>query len=63
MPLTELAVNTVTLIELEFGMSLKPARLAVVEVALNLWLPQVMVLDYGPQDAGITSYIRTALWQ
>lgn len=62
-PLAELAISSVTLMELEFGLSLKPARRAAVEAALNLWLPQVAVLDYGPQDARITAHIRTALRQ
>ncbi|WP_269845133.1 PIN domain-containing protein [Deinococcus arcticus] len=62
-PLTELAVSSVTLMELEFGLSLKPARRAAVEAALSLWLPQVTVLDYGPQDALITAHIRVALRQ
>lgn len=54
-------MSTITLMELEFGLSLKPARRAAVEATLSLWLPQVTVLEYGPQDARITAHIRTAL--
>ena len=62
-PLADLAVSSVTLMELEFGLSLKPERRAAVEAALSAWLPQVQVLDYTPQDARITAHIRTALRQ
>ncbi|GAA5504371.1 tRNA(fMet)-specific endonuclease VapC [Deinococcus xinjiangensis] len=62
-PLADLSVSTITLMELEFGLSLKPAKRAAVEAALGLWLPQVAVLDFTSADVRVTASIRTALRQ
>lgn len=62
-PLAELAVSTITLMELEFGLSLKPGKRAAIEAALGLWLPQVTVLDFTQGDVRVTASIRAALRQ
>ncbi|GAA5502397.1 tRNA(fMet)-specific endonuclease VapC [Deinococcus xinjiangensis] len=62
-PLAELAVSTITLMELEYGLSLKPAKRAAVEAALGLWLPQVAVMDFNSADVRVTASIRAALKQ
>lgn len=59
--LTSLAVSTITLMEIEFGLAQAPAKRPSVEAALGLWLPQMTVLDYSEQDARVTASIRVAL--
>ncbi|OLV15720.1 VapC toxin protein [Deinococcus marmoris] len=56
-----LALSSVTVMEIEFGLAQAPARRAAVEAALALWLPKVTVLDYGQSDARVTASIRAAL--
>ena len=56
-----LALSSVTVMEIEFGLAQAPAKRAAVEAALSLWLPRVAVLDYGAGDARVTASIRAAL--
>lgn len=56
-----LALSSVTVMEIEFGLAQAPAKRAAVEAALALWLPRVAVLDYGSGDAHVTASIRAAL--
>ena len=60
-PVTALAISSVTVMEIEFGLTRAPAKRAAVEAALGLWLPQVAVLEYSEQDARVTASVRTAL--
>ncbi len=60
-PLSTLAVSTVTLMEIEFGLGQSPAKRPSVEAALGLWLPQMTILEYSEQDARVTASIRVAL--
>lgn len=62
-PLADLAVSTITLMELEYGLSLKASKRAQVEASLGLWLPQVSVLDFSAADVRVTASIRVALKQ
>ncbi len=60
-PPSTLALSSVTVMEIEFGLAQAPAERAAVEAALALWLPKVTVLDYGSGDARVTASIRAAL--
>jgi len=60
-PPSTLALSSVTVMEIEFGLTQAPAKRAAVEAALALWLPKVAVLDYGAGDARVTASIRAAL--
>ncbi|TNM62393.1 PIN domain-containing protein, partial [Deinococcus radiopugnans] len=60
-PPSTLALSSVTVMEIEFGLAQAPAKRAAVEATLSLWLPRVAVLDYGPGDARVTASIRAAL--
>lgn len=60
-PPSTLAISSVTMMEIEFGLAQAPARRAAVEAALASWLPRVGVLDYAHGDARVTASIRAAL--
>lgn len=60
-PPSTLALSSVTVMEIEFGLAQAPAKRAAVEAALALWLPKMAVLDYDSADARVTASIRAAL--
>lgn len=55
------AVSTVTVMEIEYGLRLNPARARTLESVLSAFLKSVKVLPFERQDATAAAAIRAAL--
>ena len=55
------AVSTVTVMEVEYGLLLNPARARKVEPMIRALLTDLEVFAYGPEDATATAAVRAAL--
>jgi tRNA(fMet)-specific endonuclease VapC len=58
-----LALSTVTLMEIEYGLSRKPERRVVLEAILLPFFNDIHILSYSPEDARATAAIRASLSQ
>ena len=56
-----IALSTITLMELEYGLTRKPERRASIEAILLPLLSDVHILSYSPEDAKATAGIRASL--
>jgi tRNA(fMet)-specific endonuclease VapC len=57
----DVAISTVTSMEIEYGLMLNPARARKVEPMIRALLQDLQVFPYEPQDATATAAIRAAL--
>jgi tRNA(fMet)-specific endonuclease VapC len=58
-----LALSTVTLMEIEYGLSRKPERRAALEAVLLPFFNDIHILSYNPEEARATAAIRASLSQ
>jgi tRNA(fMet)-specific endonuclease VapC len=56
-----LAVSTVTVMEVEYGLALTPSRMEVLGPVMRAVLGAVRVIPYGAEDARATAAVRAAL--
>jgi tRNA(fMet)-specific endonuclease VapC len=56
-----LALSTVTLMEIEYGLNRKPERRAALETVLLPFFNNIHILSYSPEDARATAAIRASL--
>lgn len=57
----DVAISTVTSMEIEYGLLLNPARARKIEPMIRALLQDLQVFPYEPQDATATAAIRAAL--
>jgi len=57
----DIAVSTVTLMEIEYGLALNPNRARRLRAVLEAFLSSVHLLPYSPEDAKATAGLRAAL--
>ena len=57
----DVAISTVTSMEIEYGLMLNPARARKIEPMIRALLQDLQVFPYEPQDATATAAIRAAL--
>lgn len=55
------AISTVTVMEVEYGLQLNPARARKIEPVIRDLLQETVILPYERQDANATAAIRAAL--
>jgi tRNA(fMet)-specific endonuclease VapC len=58
-----IALSTVTLVEIEYGLNRKPERRAALEAVLLPFFADIHLLPYLPEDARATAAIRASLAQ
>jgi tRNA(fMet)-specific endonuclease VapC len=56
-----LALSTVTLMEIEYGLNRKPERRTALEALLLPFFDDIHILSYSPEDARATAAIRASL--
>ncbi len=56
-----LVLSTITLMEIEYGLSRKPDRRATLEAVLLPFFNDIHILSYSPEDARATAAIRASL--
>ncbi len=60
-PPTELAISTVTVMEIEYGLKLNPARAKKIQTVIGALLSTIHILPYSQQHAETTAEIRARL--
>jgi len=57
----DLAISSVTLMELEYGLALNPARAKKLSPVIKTLLGMISIIPYEPKDANATAVIRAYL--
>lgn len=60
---SELAVSSITIMEIQYGLTLNPKQRTLVEPIVHDFLSSISVLDYTPKDAEYTAKCRALLKQ
>jgi len=60
-PPDELAISTVTVMEIEYGLKLNPARAKKIQSVIEALLSSIHILPYSQQHAATTAEIRAGL--
>ncbi len=58
-----LAVSTITIMEIKFGLNLKPAKAGKIEPSINKLLSQIIQIPFGNEEAAYAARIRSDLKQ
>ena len=56
-----LAVSSITIMEIEYGLKLNPQRAKKLEAAINAFLRKIQILAFEPEDARTAAAIRASL--
>ena len=62
-PPSEIAISSITVMEIEYGLSLNPSVMKKIKMMLNEFMEIITILDYTQDDASQSALVRALLKQ
>jgi tRNA(fMet)-specific endonuclease VapC len=62
-PPSEIAISSITVMEIEYGLALNPSMMKKIKILLNDFMEIVTVLNYNQDDASQSALVRALLKQ